>query len=248
MTPYVTCISPASIVDQSQIMWSNGSQHDDFLNTRTGKLPDFQRIASGCFSSQPKNTHYNSNFGQVVFMKLFKNLKLIKRIFRMTGQQLIWLHPWHHHQCHRRYRMDMRQNRLHHSCLWHTNHNNHPEDVQATVVTIYPHHNRYQLVSTIFFFQKISQSQKYFVFDWVIKNLLEQHTQVRSLARSLTFIVQWSKKTDTTENNKIMMNDVKWLFFLKIFLISGGEWEKVRNEDESRDPRFYIVALSMGWW
>lgn len=73
MAPYVTCISPVSI-DQGQIMWPvNGSQHDDFLNPpRTGKLPDFQRIASACYSSQPKNTHYASNFAQVRIFFLHK--------------------------------------------------------------------------------------------------------------------------------------------------------------------------------
>lgn len=87
--PYVTCISPASIVEQSQIMWSNGSQHDDFLNTRAGKLPDFQRIAPGCFSSQPKNTHYTTNFTQVkkmiyvqkkVSLKIFNNSERLEQL------------------------------------------------------------------------------------------------------------------------------------------------------------------------
>lgn len=62
MTSYATCISPGTI--EQQVMWSSNGQHDDFLSVpRSGKLPDFQRIAN--FSTQPKNTHYTSSFSQV---------------------------------------------------------------------------------------------------------------------------------------------------------------------------------------
>jgi hypothetical protein len=80
------------MIEQGQIMWPvNGSQHDDFLSTpRTGKLPDFQRIASGCFSSQPKNTHYSSSFSQVIFILKNGGKIFLKYNFCSTiGMQLI---------------------------------------------------------------------------------------------------------------------------------------------------------------
>ncbi|XP_070500347.1 uncharacterized protein [Chironomus tepperi] len=57
MAPYSTCISPPI---EQQIMWSGGSQHDDFLGSnRNGKLPGFKKFAT--FSPQPTNTQYNTN-------------------------------------------------------------------------------------------------------------------------------------------------------------------------------------------
>lgn len=156
-------------------MWPvNGTQHDDFLNPpRSGKLPDFQRIASGCFSSQPKNTHYASNFTQVrnfntlIFNSLL-NMEVHFSSCRMIGLHNTYHHHWHPRQLHRRLRMAMKcRNIYHHFHQWHN------KPVLVPVVIIYPHHNPYQLVSThdqffFFFFLKCSQSQKYFVLDWVI--------------------------------------------------------------------------------
>jgi len=57
MAPYNTCISPTM---EQHVMWSGGSQHDDFLTpNRNGKLPAFKKFAA--FSPQPTNTQYNTN-------------------------------------------------------------------------------------------------------------------------------------------------------------------------------------------
>jgi hypothetical protein len=59
MAPY--SISPTI---EQQVMWPMSGHNDDFLGSgRTGKLPEFQRLAN--FSAQPKNTHYTANFNQV---------------------------------------------------------------------------------------------------------------------------------------------------------------------------------------
>lgn len=43
------------------IMWSNPGQTEDFLETRSGKLPEFQRFHTGSsFISAAKNPHYTS--------------------------------------------------------------------------------------------------------------------------------------------------------------------------------------------
>ena len=57
ISSYLTSMSPN--LDQQQIMWPVTVQNDEFMTSRGGKLPEFQRFTSN-FTSQVKNSHYNS--------------------------------------------------------------------------------------------------------------------------------------------------------------------------------------------
>ncbi|KAG5680919.1 hypothetical protein PVAND_010395 [Polypedilum vanderplanki] len=61
MLPYLSSISPTI---EQQVMWPVNGHNDDFMDTnnRIGKLPEFQRLTN--FTTQPKNTHYTSNYNQ----------------------------------------------------------------------------------------------------------------------------------------------------------------------------------------
>lgn len=76
MSSYLTSMSP-SLDQQQQIMWPVNGQNDEFLQARSGKLPEFHRFQSSTgFVNQPKNTHYTSSFCvQVRLEPLFVNNK-----------------------------------------------------------------------------------------------------------------------------------------------------------------------------
>lgn len=75
MSSYLTSMSP-SLDQQQQIMWPVNGQNDEFLQARSGKLPEFHRFQSSTgFVNQPKNTHYTSSFCVQVRHDLFVNNK-----------------------------------------------------------------------------------------------------------------------------------------------------------------------------
>lgn len=60
ISSYLSSLSPS--LDSQHIMWSGNTQSEDFLETRSGKLPEFHRLSSGAasFMTPPKNPHFTT--------------------------------------------------------------------------------------------------------------------------------------------------------------------------------------------
>lgn len=173
MSSYLSSMSPG-LDQQQQIMWSANGQNDEFLNARTGKLPEFHRFTSSGFVNQAKNSHYTSFCPQVrrrtvrlkfqsallrhksceLQINLFrKKIFAIKAKFyfisttRTTGA-LTWQHR--HHQT------DMNRSRSHHFLS--------PSSLSPRAVvhlsSICQHHNRFQPVSSLNISLDLNEAEK----------------------------------------------------------------------------------------
>lgn len=99
--------------------------------------------------------------------------------------------------------------------------------------------------SVYFLLEKCSQSQKYFVFDWVISaRMVGMGGEREKSSLSLTQIVQWSKKktkSDTQQNH----DDERWLYFEKEFLsrLTLKKWRRKKSVKLKREISMTVVTL-----